>query len=753
LQSERQQHLAAIFLFLAMIVLVFHRAIFFGEVLAPVDLLTKELPWKAVLPGDVRIDNFTQADVLTVFEPWRHFVHEELQAGRFPLWCSKVGCGYPLAGQGMINLFGLTTICLWVWPPRVAMVAAYSTQLFLAMLGMYVLLYSLRMRWRSALFGALVFGLNSRVFQDLELNCTTGALVMFPWICWALCRGVEGERKWFVLAGLFYGWGILNGSLQTHVIVWISAVGFAATLIWLRDRRRFVRRLLSVIATFSVLGWMVGAIALAPNLELLAHNERARLGHIDWLALMTQRPLAILPWLIALFNPDAIGNSQTFDLIRGLGHLGQGATTPTMDDLRQYCGLGAVALAVLGLRTRGPVRVLGGLLVVLPAVVGFITPLYLLLYFRSLALVPCGIGLLAAVGFDRLLESDQKLRPDVRKIAVSLAAGVAVASAVGTFVTINRASLTSEVEEIGLKKTTIYRSDVQWQKSKARRTVNNFAVGGAAVARFSILGAIIAMLLCMRRHASAMAGALLFFNTADLVEFSWRTFSSVPSGFHYPTTPGLEHIRRQAGYFRVASVWDPNTQVPTGRQNMLMIYGIDDPRVSDALIPANPLLNALDWDALNVKYLMMPPHTVVPAENWKRVYQGEVDIYENPHVAPRVEMRGGEAKIQRYVSGDIELNVDSPNGGVLVVRERGYPGWTVRVDGKPVTWKQVDGLWLSVSVPAGRCRVEFRYRPATVLGGVLVSGLSFAGAVVLVFRRLFGRRIWASRTRSTAANR
>ena len=100
----------AVAIFAAVIVVIFHGAIFRGEVLAPVDLLTKELPWREVLPQNVGIKNFAVADVLTVFYPWKSFVHDELRAGRFPLWCTHVGCGYPLAGEGVTKLFGLTTL-------------------------------------------------------------------------------------------------------------------------------------------------------------------------------------------------------------------------------------------------------------------------------------------------------------------------------------------------------------------------------------------------------------------------------------------------------------------------------------------------------------------------------------------------------------------------------------------------------------------------------------------------------------------
>ena len=156
LSSNRQQ-VAALLIFISVLLVVFYRPIFHGEVLASVDLLSKELPWQAVVPRPTQIDNFTSVDVCAVFYPWKYFVHDELRAGRFPLWCKSVGCGYPLAGEGCVKLFGLTTGFLWFSSPRVASILTYSSQLIIAMAGMYALLGALRLRWGPAVFGGLVY--------------------------------------------------------------------------------------------------------------------------------------------------------------------------------------------------------------------------------------------------------------------------------------------------------------------------------------------------------------------------------------------------------------------------------------------------------------------------------------------------------------------------------------------------------------------------------------------------------------------
>ena len=248
------------------------------------------------------MQNSTVADVLTIFYPWKYFVYNELRAGRFPLWCTHVGCGYPLDGAGVIKLFGLTTLSLWL------AAAPCGLHSYIAPAQLFhcddwhvrpLLFARCACGGVRAVFGALVYGLNSSMFQNLEYEHMTGGLMLLPWICWALWRTAtdEGERgsRFTALSGLFFGLAIINGSLQSAAIVWISATSFTVAAWWRLQRDQFWSRLPRVIAVMTMLGLAVGAIALLPNLELFTHNARERFNHIDWWQLTWKRPLALFP--------------------------------------------------------------------------------------------------------------------------------------------------------------------------------------------------------------------------------------------------------------------------------------------------------------------------------------------------------------------------------------------------------------------------------------------------------------------------
>jgi hypothetical protein len=80
--------------------------------------------------------------------------------------------------------------------------------------------------------------------------------------------------------------------------------------------------------------------------------------------------------------------------------------------------------------------------------------------------------------------------------------------------------------------------------------------------------------------------------------------------------------------------------------------------------------------------------------------------------------------------------VESPAGpkGRLVLADAPYPGWSVTVDGKPATGRVQHGLFRAVDLPAGRHRVEWRFAPASVKHGLIISLATLTAAILYAMR-------------------
>ena len=82
--------------------------------------------------------------------------------------------------------------------------------------------------------------------------------------------------------------------------------------------------------------------------------------------------------------------------------------------------------------------------------------------------------------------------------------------------------------------------------------------------------------------------------------------------------------------------------------------------------------------------------------------------------------------IRSYEPERVLLEVDSDGPGVVVLTDLHYPGWEVRVDGAPRELLRVNYLFRGVEVGAGPHRVEFRFAPASLRVGAVVTALSLS---------------------------
>lgn len=116
---------------------------------------------------------------------------------------------------------------------------------------------------------------------------------------------------------------------------------------------------------------------------------------------------------------------------------------------------------------------------------------------------------------------------------------------------------------------------------------------------------------------------------------------------------------------------------------------------------------------------------------------------DDPHAARLVALTDEDvafdarpAESEMLAPGLWRATVDAPDHGALRLRQAWAPGWEASVDGGPFeTAGRSDGCLVASPVPAGSHEVIFRYRPAGLLPGLLISALALLGTA-LVARRL-----------------
>jgi uncharacterized membrane protein YfhO len=94
----------------------------------------------------------------------------------------------------------------------------------------------------------------------------------------------------------------------------------------------------------------------------------------------------------------------------------------------------------------------------------------------------------------------------------------------------------------------------------------------------------------------------------------------------------------------------------------------------------------------------------------------------------------GRVDITSFDPERVVLETDASAPSLLVLAEAWYPGWSATVDGAPVAVVPANAWMRAAPVPAGRHRVELRFRSRWLLPGALLS-LFTAGGLALLVRR------------------
>ena len=90
----------------------------------------------------------------------------------------------------------------------------------------------------------------------------------------------------------------------------------------------------------------------------------------------------------------------------------------------------------------------------------------------------------------------------------------------------------------------------------------------------------------------------------------------------------------------------------------------------------------------------------------------------------------GEVASLSYEPNRVTMQVYLQRPGYLVLADTYYPGWQALVDGAERPILQANYAFQAVALPAGRHEVELQYGPASFRTGLLISAVTWGGAVI-----------------------
>jgi hypothetical protein len=754
----------------AALAVVFRETLLHGRVLSQGDLLFQVFPWRAAVPDGLVIGNRLLADVPLVFYPFLTQVVDAFRAGTLPLWSSHLYTGHPFFASFQSAVLSPFTWIAAAVPLPWGTVAGAVARLLAAGGGTLCFARRIGLGWTASAFAAVAFAMNAFSIVWLE-HPLSAVAAWLPWLLWAAEGVAVGPRpRATAILAAVVALTVFAGHPETALKV--LACGGLYGLARAAASPPRLRAAGWIVAGYA-LGLAIGAVQILPFAEYLQVSRTRLLREAA-----THNATALPPRVaITALVPDFWGHPVSQDYAAQTNSEGVPANYA---EQQAYPGVVTCVLACVGLVAWRQWRVRFFVAAALisaalafgpPALLGAVTSLPVLkvtLLSRFGLLVIVSVIVLAAVGVDALVRG--AARPAARLGAAAVAGAIIIVVAIA-------AALSA------------FQADLSAAHLQQRATA-----GGLFAAALALLVAGLAWGRARGRIAAPVFGAAAGLALiAELAAFATGARSWIPVDAVFPSTPAIAAAQRDRGLFRVLGVFDV---LPA---NTAMAFGLADPRGYDGLGPADlsdlldvslvfrgsfhmlthaaasPVVNLL-----NVKYVFAPPGVDLPAPQFARVVGGGAPLFLNRDALPRLfladgyvvrtgnlarrTLRDGLVDLRRTAVLDAELPPEArpdPAGAdgpgrvdvrhyrdhfvgvttsaagrrLLVFTDLFYPGWTADIDGRPVEIRRANFAFRAVSVPAGTHTVRFRYRPASVIRGAVLSGLGIVVALALCWRR------------------
>lgn len=701
--------------------------------------------WRILTPNLSDRRSFPSGDFIVTFYAMERVKAEMLLQGELPLWNPYANSGHPLLADPQVALYyppSLATVLLSARDGLSVFALQIEVVFHFCLAALFTYAFARRViRHRGgALMAAagFTFGGYLTGFPPLQLAILR-TVVWLPLILLGLEAGAShlrsgNRRAWaaFAGAGLVFGLSVLAGHTQSAMYVLYASLAYLLVRLW---GSKNWRQILAAAGLFVAVGVGVSAAQWLPSLEYMRLSTRSGMSYaqassgfelVDALQIVlpTQSPLyaGLLTLLLALSAPILVRARM----------------------VRFWVGLGLVALLLS----------FGGNLFLYPTFY-LLAPGFALFRSqeRAVFVLAFALAMLAGYGFAYLAE--RRAPAWLRRLAAYAAVGGMGLAALGYFGWLAGG-------EQGP-------SAFYWFLQQG--VYLTMFLGGAA------------LLLKWQARPGHQRGAMtvmLALVVLDLftVNATRNLDRRLPEAHTVPSRL-VEEMQADPGLFRIYDEY----RLP---DNLGSLFGLEDTRGASPLKVERYRRLLQDvavehaWRLLNVKYVttwreaLNVPSQVLAEEDdgegatylhrlvdpgpraWV-VHEVEIipdddqvverlsdwqfallrtAILPEPLDAPLAEAgSGADASPVRWVLRDavhLQLDVDLPADGLLVLGEVYYPGWHTTVDGRAVPTLRANLALRAVRIPAGQHRVEMVYRPWTVPAGIIVSALALVGALAIV---------------------
>lgn len=688
---------------------------------------------------------FGGPDFIRYFEPYLTFLRASILQGEMPWWNPYASLGRPFAADLQTGTFYPTNYLSVVFGLKWGWILATVPHGVLAMLGFIRLTAWCGANRAASRVGALVFLFSAPLLARMQVGTINYA---YSWCYLPLGLWLAGQlalaptrRTWAALA-LVWALQLLSSHPQP---LWLSIVGAGAFVTglllqppWAQAWRRWWRAVFS-LATALLCGMALCGFVLVPFLELVGQSNRA-VPNLSYSASFAMTPAH---WMSLMTAPSsAFAVNWEYNIYVGVGVILGGIVT--LVRWREPVVRGLIAMIIIGtvIALGGNTPLFGILFKFLPGLSSFRVP------GRAGVLVMFGVLLAATVLAGRSSSAPSR---EFRR----LLAGVLLLAAVTVFFYLRwMPGSAGAARWLGVQLGLILLAGTGWWWLNPGRTENSIPW------RQWLLPGVIALELYLGIPDAMWAGVDTREFPAEAIvteAIRARKLDATPAPVRvnlppellrensgmihgYATITGFESLSltRVWRYLHLASGVDP-------------AYGFNSNPAGEVYEHAGRLgsVNLSIWlppggSSLRITpttdpraYVATRVSTLSSGEAITRMNLGhpfhEDALVETPPAGdfpPDAPARSIPAVITRFTRNSLDVAVDTPVAGMLVVAEAWYPGWQASINGQLVACVPVNAWMRGVVVPAGRTDVHLSYRPNGLALGV---GISLISLLVLLW--------------------
>jgi len=696
----------------------------------------------------------------TQFIPWWWQAWQTLRSGELPLWNPLVGMGAPLLANYQSALLYPPT---WIYFALAAIgglpLMAWGQALMVAFhlawagWGMGLLIRRLDRSELAQSIGGLAFGLSGYLVARAHFLSINATVAWLPWILLIAYELVQDPRsnRPVLKLGLVLALQWLAGHAQLAWYSLILAIIWMAFWAWRDTRWRSLGSIALRFGLAGLLAFCLSAAQLLPTVEYLANSQRAT--QVDFSQAATY---SFWPWrLIGLVAPNFFGNPAQADYW-GYGNFWEDAI---------YVGLLPFLLAMaslLWMRKTMDQKALVIFLAVLILVsfmlaLGNNTPLFEWLFYTvptfSLFQSPARftIWMIFSLSLLAAIAADYWKRPAGRalywsRLVVAGAAAVLGVAAIGMVLIMQGAlnlpqtffSATLTMGAVGLA--------VAWLHLRSPGEDGLNRQWG-----WLVMGLVAGDLLFAGWGLNPGTSLELYKENANFYPElraelgAGRLFIAADDEYRLR----YEHLFQFDSFYTAEPLQSRSSLLP----NAFLLDGVSSANNYDPIVPGKykefmEKVNEADGsDHVELLQQMSVSWVGTIAENgsisleavagFSRARWAEcgqmIESIDNLDVCAKDEI--GSAEVIRDTANSVDVAIDSPSGGWLVLADTIYPGWRAFVNGEEITIFPVEGVFRGVHLQGGKYEVKFIYQPLSFYAGSALSIFSWLSVLVLWRRR------------------